>query len=178
MREDANKLHRDREAHALKLHEGRGRLCYPFALFFPCSPVVHFSQLSLSSAQEGTQMIRIIKTGSGDAPHFFCDHCEQPIKDISLALYMWKQLNTVRWEKGQEPELVISPRHPSVLVEQGHIYTLHKSCADDFEATHGGNTYRWPWMELIDLLLFLIHNSGLTIDDLQKRFEERQDLWG
>ncbi len=123
-------------------------------------------------------MIRVVKTGTGDAPQFFCDQCKLPIEQIDLALYLWKQRKILQWKEEQEPALVLPPHHPSVLVEEGQIYTLHKHCADEFEAQHGGDQYDWPWIELTDLLLFLTHNGGLTLEDLQKRLEARKDLWG
>lgn len=123
-------------------------------------------------------MIRVTKTGTGDAPRFFCDQCNLSIERITLGLYLWKELDTFRREEGQESEMIISPLHPSVLVEDGKIYTLHKSCADAFEKQHGGNHFKWPWIELTDLLIFLIHNGGLTLEDLQKRMDARRDLWG
>ena len=116
-------------------------------------------------------MLRLIKTGTGDAPAFFCDHCEQRIEDITLALYSWKQLDTFRWDETGEFEFVISPNHPSVLVDRGQIYVLHKACIDQFEAEHEGDTYDWPCLELIDLVVFLIHNGGLTVKDVQERVD-------
>jgi len=129
-------------------------------------------------------MLRIVKTQSGDAPQFFCDHCKASISDAGLALYIWKEYDSFRWGKDDEndPEFVIPPTHPSLLVENGLIYTLHKSCVDEFEIQNsgkspGGKPYRWPWMEFIDLLVFLIHNSGSSVEKIQERIEHRKEMF-
>ena len=123
-------------------------------------------------------MLRVIKTKRGDAPALFCDHCEKRIEDAELALFTWRQLKTLRWGENDEDEaeFVISPLHPSVYVDEGQIFTLHKACANNFKSQHGGNKYDWPWLELIDLLGFLIFNSGKQIEDIQQRFEERREM--
>ncbi len=118
-------------------------------------------------------MLLIKKTGTGDAPVFVCDHCKKRIEDIDLALYTWKELDTLN----EELEYVISPNNPSVLAEEGQIYTLHKACIDQFELKHGGDAFDWPWMELIDLLVFLIHNGGSSIEAIQERAKERRELY-
>lgn len=117
-------------------------------------------------------MLRILKTGTGDAPVFFCDHCKKRIEDIGLALYSWKELDTLT----DDMEFVISPSHPSVLAEEGRIYTLHKACIDQFELEHGGDAFDWPCLELIDLLVFLIHNGGLRLEDIQRRAASRIEM--
>lgn len=116
-------------------------------------------------------MIRAVKTETGIGAQFFCDHCNLPIDQIGLAMYLWKE----RWTTQGHVE-VLPRRHPSVLVEDGQIYILHKRCANDFEAQHGGKQYNWPWAELVDLLLFLTHNGGLTLENLKTRLETRLNL--
>jgi hypothetical protein len=121
-------------------------------------------------------MLRVIKTGKRDASCFFCDHCQKRIEEIDLALYTWKELNTFRWDENGNPDLVIHSRHPANLVENGQIYIVHKACIDQFEEAHGGDDYHWPCLELIDLPIFLIHNSGSTIEKLTERAKFRGEL--
>jgi len=121
-------------------------------------------------------MLRVVKRGNKNASFFFCDYCKKRIEEIDLALYTWKELNTFRWGEKGEPELLIPSSHPSNLVEDGQIYTVHKACIDQFEEAHGGDDYNWPCLELIDLLIFLIHNSGSSIEEIITRAKFRGEL--
>lgn len=106
-------------------------------------------------------MLQIRDLVTGLAPHFSCDYCQESISDIREGLYLWRQKKLVPLG---EPDLP-----GPLLLESGRIYTLHKDCARAFEAAHGGRHFDWPWAELIDLLILLAHNGGLSIDDLQRR---------
>lgn len=120
-------------------------------------------------------MLRILKTGTGDAPVLVCDYCNQRIENIRMALYTWKERNTYRWDENNPPEFVIPPHHPSTLADDGTIYTVHKACIDDFEEAYGGDTYHWPCLELIDLFVFLIRNGGMTAANVQEREASRRE---
>jgi len=56
-----------------------------------------------------------------------------------------------------------------LLVDGGRLHTLDKRCAATFEAGHGGTTYGWPWIELVDRFVMLLANSDLSIERLEER---------
>jgi hypothetical protein len=116
-------------------------------------------------------LLRTTQKDNRNGAALFCDHCNNLIEDIGLALFTWKELSAIRRPEGKAPEVIISRNHPSILVEQGKIYTIHKTCIDQFEKAQGGESFYWPELELIDLLVFVIHNVGLNISDVQKRAE-------
>ena len=94
----------------------------------------------------------------------------------ALALCTWKEIKTRQPTEESENEYAIFLKQQASLVEQGELYILHKVCADQFEMAHGGNEYRWPWLEFIDLLFFLTSNSGITFEDLQRVEVEREEM--
>lgn len=109
-------------------------------------------------------MLQILRNDSGIIASFTCDHCHKPIKDAGLALALWKVQSY--WEDSINPK----------LIENGKMYTLHKGCADQFEAENNAPAHQWPWVEMVDMILMLVHSSGLTMEKLQQRAETRTNM--
>jgi hypothetical protein len=86
-------------------------------------------------------------------PIFVCDYCDQKIGDAGMGIYHYR---------------VNKEGHP--LDEKVEIY--HKGhCHDSAKAKECAETGEvlWPWLELKDLIGFLVNNTGLKwtrlIDD-------------
>jgi hypothetical protein len=116
-------------------------------------------------------MLKVLKIGQGgSAVVLTCDSCGECITHPHCAYYTWRELHTTSVEDAQLQSLVELLSWP-LYVDEGQIYTLHQGdCLKRFQATHGGDAYRWPLVRLSYLPGLLIHNLGMTFPLAEEQF--------
>lgn len=86
------------------------------------------------------------------APRFFCDHCDRPIEDANLGLYVFPAADL-------ENEDYMEGRKAVPL------FTVHKGrCDEQFHLDRGHDPDNVPTGELSVLLVYLGNNMGLDWD--------------
>lgn len=90
-------------------------------------------------------------------PTFFCDHCDKPIEEAELSLYLFPDANL-------ENQAYMEGRKPVPL------YTVHKgNCDEQFHLDRGFDPTQSPTMELSVLPIMLGNNMNLDWDEAQRR---------
>lgn len=86
------------------------------------------------------------------APKFFCDHCDRPIEDAQLGLYVFPNQNL------DDPAIMEGRKAVP-------LFTVHKGrCDEQFHLDRGFDPRTVPTMELSVLPIFLGNNMALDWD--------------
>ena len=90
-------------------------------------------------------------------PMFFCDHCDRPIEEAGLRLYVFPDQNL------DDPEI-----HDGT--KPVPLFTVHKgNCDEQFHLDRDFDPRGVPTMEISVLPIMLGNNMNLDWDDAQRR---------
>lgn len=118
-------------------------------------------------------MLKVVKIGQGrSAVVLTCDECAERMASPHEAVYTWREYLPTSFEEDSTLYSLQELCQFPLYVDDGKIFTLHKgACFTHFQATHGGEEYRWPVVEMVYLPGLLINNLGMTFTCAQEHYQ-------